>query len=135
MALRPPTPEDAQAVFEVMVARDVADIGHPDVALDDVLEEWQAPGVDPARDCFVAVDGGGTIVGYASIEPRGAMVLVPPGEEGRGYGRDLREAVERRAAERGEPVRQVVQPANAASVAHLQAVGYQRLYVYQRMRA
>ena len=117
MRLRPPTLADAAAVRAVLAARGIAHFGRPDLE----------------RDCFVAEDDG-SIVGFASIEPHGALVVVHPQAEGRGIGTALREAVEARAAERCEPPRQIVQRADAASAAHLRAAGYERLYVHRRMR-
>ena len=117
MRIRPPRDEDAEAVLAVCVARDIADIGRPDFTLEDVRADWATPGVDPERDCFVVEDDDAAIVGYAVIDHRAAMVSVHPEAEGRG--RDLlREAIEARAAERGQPPRQTVTASNTA-VAHL----------------
>ena len=135
MRLRPPRPDDAEAVLAVLVARDVADIGRPDVALDDVTSDWDMPGIEPHLDCFVAEDDDGSVIGYAVVDHRGASVAVHPEHEGRGAGTLLREAVERRMAERGDPLMQAVVAANTAAVGHLRAAGYERRHVYQRMRA
>jgi ribosomal protein S18 acetylase RimI-like enzyme len=116
-----------------MVARDVADIGRPDITLDDVLLDWSGPGIDPALDCFVA-DDDGAIVGYAVVEPRGCVVMVHPEAEGRGIGTALREAAEARAKERGVPVQQPVVPTSVAAVEHLRAAGYESSQFYLRMR-
>src|SRR5215208_3744161 len=56
MELRPPVPDDAHAVLGLIVARDIADVGHPDYTLEDVRADWAAPGFDPARDAWLAVD-------------------------------------------------------------------------------
>jgi ribosomal protein S18 acetylase RimI-like enzyme len=133
MLLRPPVRADAEAVLAVCVARDVADIGHPDSTLDDVLADWAMPSVDPAVDCLVAEDGG-AIVGYALIDHRGASVQVHPDAEGRGVGTALRGFAERRARERGQPVWQGFASSNAGAKAHLAAAGYHRTLAYQRMR-
>lgn len=133
MLLRPPVRADAEAVLAVCVARDVADIGHPDCTLDDVLADWAMPSVDPAVDCLVAEDGG-ALVGYALIDHRGASVQVHPEAEGRGVGTALREFAERRADERGQPDRQGLPSRNEGAKAHLSAAGYHRALVYQRMR-
>ena len=135
MRLRPPRPDDAEPVLALLVARDVADIGRPDVTLADVTADWEMPGIDPARDCFVAADDDGTITGYAVVDHRGANVSVHPGHENRGVGTLLRKAVERRMTERGDPLMQAIVTANASGIAHLRAAGYERRHVYQRMRA
>jgi ribosomal protein S18 acetylase RimI-like enzyme len=135
MRLRPPSPRDAEAVLAVLVARDLADIGRPDISLDDVTADWDMPGIEPALDCFVAEDDGGDVVGYAVVDRRGASLAVHPRAEGHGVGTALREAVERRMAERGQPLLQAITASNVAAVEHLRAAGYERRHVYQRMRA
>ena len=129
-----PTLEDAEAVHAVLRARDIADIGRPDFSLEDVLTDWQMPGIDPAVDCFVAEEDG-TIAGYALVDRRGAVVSVHPDFEGRGIGTALREAAERRLAERGQTITQGIVTANTGAVEHLRAAGYERKRIYQRLRA
>ena len=109
MQLRAPEPSDAPAVLDLIVARDIADLGKPDYTLEDVQADWAAPGVDRARDAWLVEDGGAPL-GYALLDDRGAaLVTVPPASEGRGVGTALREAAERARCERGEAlVRQYV---------------------------
>jgi len=80
-----PVPADAEAVLAVCVARDVADLGRPDVVIEDLLGDWENPAIDRERDCFVVEDGG-AIVAYAIADHRGAMMSVPPGSHGRIHG-------------------------------------------------
>jgi mycothiol synthase len=135
MRVRAPEPADAHAVLELIVARDVADLGKPDYTLEDVRADWAAPGVDLARDAWLVEDAG-TPLGYALLDDRGAaLVTVPPASEGRGVGTALREAAEARAVERGEVlVRQYVPTFNEPARAHLLAAGYWPAYSYFRMR-
>jgi mycothiol synthase len=135
MNLRAPEPRDAPAVLDLIVARDIADLGRPDYTLEDVLADWAAPGVDPARDAWLVEEGGGPL-GYALLDDRGAaLVTVPPASEGRGVGTALREAAEARAIDRGEAlVRQYVPTANEAARTHLLGAGYWPAYSYFRMR-
>jgi mycothiol synthase len=135
MIVRAPTPADAPAVLELIVARDIADLGRPDYTLEDVQADWSAPGVDLARDAWLAEEDEGP-VGYALLDDRGAaLVTVPPESEGRGVGTALREAAEARAAERGEAlVRQYVPTTNEAARTHLLGAGYWPAYSYFRMR-
>ena len=135
MQLRPPAPADAHAVLELIVARDVADIGHPDYTLEDIRADWSAPGFDAARDAWLAEEDGRPL-GYALLDDRGAaLITVPPGNEGRGVGTRLREAAEARAMERGAAlVRQYVPVTNEAARAHLLEAGYWPAYSYFRMR-
>ena len=134
MRVRAPRRDEAEAVLDVIVARDVADIGRPDYMLQDVLDDWSAPGLDLERDVFVVEDDDGALIGWADVDERGARVSVRPGHEGRGAGTLLREAVEARTRERGLPIWQNVVSANVAAVEHLRAAGYERVQQYQRMR-
>jgi len=135
MRVRSPEPNDAPAVLELIVARDVADLGRPDYTLEDVRADWTAPGFDPARDAWL-VEEDGTAIGYALLDDRGAaLVTVPPASEGRGVGTLLREAAEARAIERGEAiVRQYVPTSNEPARANLLAAGYWPAFSYFRMR-
>jgi mycothiol synthase len=135
MDLRPPEPDDAHAVLELIVARDIADIGHPDYTLEDVRADWSAPGFDARNDAWL-VEAAGVPLGYALLDDRGAaLVTVPPRHEGRGVGTMLREAAEARALERGEAlVRQYVPSTNESARAHLLEAGYWPAFSYFRMR-
>jgi mycothiol synthase len=135
MYVRAPTPADAPAVLELIVARDIADLGRPDYTLEDVQADWSAPGVDLALDAWLAEDGDGP-VGYALLDDRGAaLVTVPPANEGQGVGTLLREAAEARAVARGEAlVRQYVSTTNEGARTHLLAAGYWPAHSYFRMR-
>jgi mycothiol synthase len=135
MNVRAPQPGDAPAVLELIVARDIADLGRPDYTLEDIETDWAAPGVDPRLDAWL-VEGGDGPLGYALLDDRGAaLVTVPPASEGRGVGTVLREAAEARAIERGEAlVRQYVPTSNEAARTHLLAAGYWPAYCYFRMR-
>ena len=135
MRLRAPQTSDAPAVLELIVARDIADLGRPDYTLDDVRADWAAPGLDLARDAWI-VEEDGAALGYALLDDRGAaLITVPPASEGRGVGTALREAAEARALERGEAlVRQYVPTSNEAARAVLLTAGYWPAYSYFRMR-
>jgi mycothiol synthase len=135
MQLRAPEPDDAHAVLELIIARDIADLGRPDYTLEDVRSDWAAPGLDVAHDAWLAEDNGMPL-GYALLDDRGAaLITVPPASEGGGVGTALREAAEARALERGEAlVRQYVPISNEPARAHLLAAGYWPAYSYFRMR-
>ena len=135
MRLRAPEPDDAHAVLDLIVARDIADLGRPDYTLEDVRSDWSAPGIDLTRDAWLA-EQDGMPLGYALLDDRGAaLITVPPANEGRGVGTALREAAEARALERGEAlVRQFVPISNEAARAQLLAAGYWPAYSYFRMR-
>ena len=60
---RPAGSGDAEAVLEVILARDLADVGEPDFTLDDLRDEWADPEVDLARDSLVVEAGTGLAEG------------------------------------------------------------------------
>jgi mycothiol synthase len=135
MQLRAPEPADAATVLDLIVARDIADLGRPDYTLEDVQADWAAPSIELARDAWIAEEDG-IPLGYAMLDDRGAaLITVPPASEGRGVGTLLREAAEARAIERGEAlVRQFVPTSNEGARAELLEAAYWPAYSYFRMR-
>ena len=133
--LRRPSPGDAEAVLRVMLARDVADIGSPDFTLEDLRADWATPGLDLARDAWVAEDPGGEIVASALILGDDALVYVHPDACGRGLGSALRGLAEDRARERGTAVlRQFVPVGNEPAAPLLLDAGYWPVQHYLRRR-
>jgi len=122
-------------VLRVMVARDVADIGHPDFTLEDLRADWETPGVDLTRDAWVIEDERGEIVASGLLLGDDALIYVHPDACGRGLGTMLREAAEARGRERGTAVmRQPIPVGNAAGSALLLDAGYWPVQHYLRMR-
>ena len=70
MRLRAPVADDAPAVLAVLLARDIADLGVPDYALDDLLDEWRGSDIALAADAQV-VEVGGRIVAYGVVRRPG----------------------------------------------------------------
>lgn len=126
-------PEDAPAVLGVIVARDLADIGVADYALEDLLGEWREGGLDIGADTIVAEAEAG-IVGYAAVHGRSTMAMVAPEHEDRGIGTLLLAWAERREAERGRKRhRQWVAAGNTRAQALLLGAGYLRVRSAWRM--
>jgi mycothiol synthase len=133
--LRPPADVDAEAVLEVILARDRADIGVPDFTLEDLRADWASPGLALEDDARVAA-GAGAIRGYAVLLGDDAIVIVHPEAEGHGDGTVLRRWAEARAAERGTSVlRQFAYGMNDGARKHLRAAGYAPAQHYFRLRA
>jgi ribosomal protein S18 acetylase RimI-like enzyme len=127
---------DANAVLEVIHARDVADLGAPDFTLEDLEADWSRPGLELEHDARVAVGAGGAIRGYAILLGDDAVVCVHPEAEGEGNGTLLRGWAEARAAERGTTVlRQFAHGSNEGARRHLRAAGYAPVQRYFRLRA
>jgi mycothiol synthase len=133
--LRSPSPDDAEAVLAVILARDVADLGAPDFTLADLRADWQTPGLTLEHDARVS-GRNGEVRGYAILLGDDAVVVVHPEAEGRGDGTVLRRWAEARAAERGTAVlRQFAYGSNDAAREHLRAAGYVPAQHYFRLRA
>ena len=130
--LRPPSGADAPDVLELILARDIADVGEPDFSLEDLEADWSAVALE--HDARVALNGSGGLVGYALLLGNDAIVMVHPRAEGAGHGTLLRRWAEARARERGTAVlRQHVCGASARR--HLHAAGYGAAEVHVRLRA
>jgi mycothiol synthase len=133
--VRPPSEADAPSVLQVIVARDVADLGVPDFTLEDLRADWATPGLALEHDARVA-DGGGRLSGYAILLGDDAVVVVHPDAEGEGTGTVLRRWAEARASERGTSVlRQFAYGRNDRARALLREAGYTPAQHYFRLRA
>ena len=133
--IRAPEAGDLEAVLDVIVARDIVDLGEPDYTLEDLAHDWEEPEVDLARDAWVALPDGGSIAGYALLRGEEAMVLVHPDHEGRGIGRALHDRLLERARERGtRMLRQEASADNPGTRALLEAAGWRATERYWRMR-
>jgi mycothiol synthase len=131
--VRPPTLADASAVLSLLVARDVADLGAPDITLQDLQDQWRGSEIDLRSDARV-IEAGGEIIGYAMVHRRGAMAVVSPDHEGRGIGTRLRTWVELRDRQLDRDAHRQWVPAAAATARHLlTAAGYRRVRSYWRM--
>src|SRR3954467_11285036 len=94
---RAATEDDAEGILAVGVARDSADVGHPDWSLDDVREEMAE--VDEA---LVVCDPAGPVGAFGFLHGGLARPNVHPEATGRGIGTWLREQLEGRAHAAGE---------------------------------
>jgi mycothiol synthase len=109
---RRPTLDDVPELLRLVHASDTAAVGEPDFTLDEVRESLTAPNTDMSRDCWVALDTAGGIVGWAypgnttgrdrefvevyawpqrgepSLRPLLALLLDRVAERGREFGHD-----------------------------------------------
>ena len=130
VTLRPPTFADAQAVFDMLVARDLVDYGVPDITLEDLHDEWNAPDFD----AILAHTESGAVVGYAILHRPGAMGFVSPEHEGQGIGTQLVTWAQRRERELGRAHHGQAAPASNARARELfQTFGYAYERSYSRM--
>jgi mycothiol synthase len=134
MRFRAPALDDATAVLDVLLARDIADLGVADHTLDELHDEWRETGFDLASDALVAETETGAIVGYAAVITPGIHAAVAPKHEGQGIGIRLLKWGEQRDRERGrDRHRQWLAMNNTRGRALLLAAGYQRARSYWRL--
>jgi mycothiol synthase len=132
MRLRAATPQDAQAVTELVIAGDVEEVGEADYSLGDLQDEWRE--LDLAHDTLIVTDDAGAIVGCAHFRGQDLLGQVDPARQGEGFGTAILDWAERRAKERGASlVRQGVGDRGAAGRALLEARGYEPVRSFWRM--
>ena len=124
-ATRAPDPADADAMFAVAHAADLADAGVADWSIADVRNELaNSEGV-------VVCDGGGAIVAFALVHDIDAHVEVHPRLRGRGIGTALLAEVEKLS--KGDVIRQEIMSLNQSARELLEAAGYEQEQRYWRM--
>jgi GNAT superfamily N-acetyltransferase len=135
MRFRPPRLTDAQAVLALLIERDIADIGNPDITPEDLRDEWCRNDFALSADARVVEAANGRIIGYATISREVTMlVVVAPEHEGRGIGSRLRRWAEQRDRTRGSARhRQWIAACNERGRALLLAAGYRPQRSYWRL--
>jgi len=102
--IRAPLHEDAEAVTELLRACDTAIFGEPDTSIEDVRDDWAAPGFELKRDAWVIDGADGVAFGFAHIRRRAERdfdgdLYVLPGKSVDAIAPALLDAVEGRARE------------------------------------
>lgn len=133
--LRSPVRADAQAVLTLLVERDIADVGAPDITLDGLHDDWCRSDFDLAADARVVEAADGRIVGYAAMSREVTMlVVVAPDHEGRGIGSRLRRWAEGRDRAGGSACHsQWIAAGNQRARALLLTAGYRPARSYWRL--
>jgi mycothiol synthase len=104
--IRAPRREDMQAIVDLVVACDVADLGAPDFSLDILEEDWKRPVFSLEQDAWLLENDEGQLLAYGMLESgHGGVQLnglgwVHPEHRRRGLGSQLLTLQEKRARER-----------------------------------
>jgi mycothiol synthase len=104
-SLRAPRQVEAQDVLRLMnlVCNTEGDPNGAGLSLEELKNEWHAPGFNLAHDAWVVTDPGGEIVGYEEMNNRGGFAslqgdgYVHPEHASRGIGTSMLQVLEARA--------------------------------------
>jgi mycothiol synthase len=122
---RPLRLEDARAVFDVVAAQELADLGQVVIEEADIVGDWQRPSFDVGASA-VGVFDGDRLVAYAEVSggDRGDAA-VHPDFRGRGLGTSLAGWMQEAARGRGADVVGMPVPVGSPSETLLRGLGYQ----------
>ena len=124
LTARPLVMSDAHAVFEVMAAQELADVGEVVIEEADIIGDWQRPSYDLATSSIGVFDGD-RLVGYAEVG--GSFhgdAAVHPEYLGRGIGTALSTWMRQLAADRGLQVIGMPVPVGSPGDRLLESLGY-----------
>jgi mycothiol synthase len=129
LTARPALPEDAPAVFELIVACEAVVQAQPDIQLEDIVADWRRPSFDLAADAIVVLEGDRLLAEAEVFRGRRGEVAVHPDARGRGIGTALLAWTERRSrATGGAIVGQTVPDMNTEAVELFRANGYEPMW-------
>jgi len=122
---RPLALADARAVFEVMAAQELEDIGMVEIEEADIVGDWGRPSFDVAGSTIGVFDGD-LLVGYGEVtyDDRGDAAVLPS-YRGRGIGTALARWMQDAARTRGATVIGMPVPVGSPSDRLLEELGYE----------
>jgi mycothiol synthase len=124
LTARPLTGDEAGAVFEVMAAQELHDLGDVEIEEADIVGDWQRPSFDVAASTMGIFDGD-RLVGYAEVGAEGrGDAAVHPLYRGRGVGTALAAWTRERAREGDVPVFGMPVPQGSPGDLLLESLGY-----------
>jgi mycothiol synthase len=142
--VRAPTPDDLDAVAEVLVTGDLHDGRERVLDADFLRDQWSRVGFDLATDAWVVIRCGDAIVAYGQARREEPTVVeswgvVHPGHRGRGIGGWLLARIQQRASEllAGLPsarFRHAINAGDRAAAAMLYASGLHPVRHFRHMQ-
>lgn len=122
---RPLAHGDARAVFEVIAAQELEDIGMIEIEVADIVGDWGRPSFDVAASTIGVFDGD-TMVGYGEVSyaDRGDAAVLPA-YRGRGIGTALALWMQETARHQGGTVVGMPVPEGSPGDRLLDSLGYQ----------
>jgi mycothiol synthase len=75
--IRSPRLSDVEAVHRLIEACEIAEYGTPDLTLGDLRAMWEGPTFHLETDAWMVVDSGGRLVGYADVQHRQHVRVLP----------------------------------------------------------
>ncbi|WP_114423573.1 GNAT family N-acetyltransferase [Nocardioides houyundeii] len=121
---RPLRMDDARAVFELMAAQELVDLGSVEIEEADIVADWSRPSYDVGTSAL-GVFAGDRMVGYVEVSggDRGDAA-VHPGLRGRGIGTALAQRMQQLARDRGATVVGMPVPVGSPGDQLLESLGY-----------
>jgi mycothiol synthase len=124
LTARPLTAADARAVFEVMAAQELHDLGTVEIEEADIVGDWQRPSFDVSASTIGIFDDD-RLVAYAEVGSDGrGDAAVHPTFRGRGIGTALATWTQELARERGDAVFGMSVPEGSPADRLLESLGY-----------
>ncbi len=124
LVTRPLSREDSRAVYELMAAVQLDDLGTVEIEEADIISDWARPSHDVTASSMAVLDGD-TMVGYAElIAPERYDAAVLPSHQGRGIGTWLAAWIRDLARSRGAQIVGMPVPEGSTGDRLLTALGY-----------
>lgn len=124
LTARPLHATDARAVFEVMAAQELVDLGTVEIEEADIVSDWARPSFEVAASTL-GVHDHGRLVAYAEVGTAGrGDAAVHPDYRGRGLGTGLARWTQETARARGWPTIGMPVPEGSPGDRLLAALGY-----------
>lgn len=124
LTARPLGPADARAVYELMAAQELEDIGEVVIEEADIVADWQRPTFDVAANGLGVLDGS-RLVAYVELSsPERVEAAVHPAYRRRGLGTALAAWVRDLARQRGHRIIGTPVPVGSPGDRLLERLGY-----------